>query len=262
MSESQPRAEGVLPADPDDDVFVPVSPRLCRDEDVQRWNDEWLVYLRDVWPSALEPYTAFPNPPPPLPATAREVLAHRVRPTFEWLLYCDPDALLGRRVMELGCGCGGLGKLLGLYAASYLGSDYSSLALQVARLVSPASCTYVHVADSAALSPFHGTIETVVGRFFWIHQNLALARANLELLQEFLVPGGRLYADFFLPDPAREQFIVRSPDEPLSRRWPSATFHYESKDVERCIADLPFRIVREEVVLAMQRRYVVLERVG
>ena len=55
--------------------------------------------------------------------------------------------------MELGCGCGNLGKLISRYAAHYLGADYSTLALKIARLVSPLNCSYVHVADRASLSP-------------------------------------------------------------------------------------------------------------
>ena len=162
----------------------------------------------------------------------------------------------------MGCGCGNLGKLLGRYAESYLGTDYSTLALKIARLVSPPNCAYVHVADRQGLSPFFGTIDTVVGRFFWIHQNLKLGRWNLEFLELFLKPGGRLYADFYWPNPEAEQGVVLAPDHPLSRAYPSATFRYTPEDVGRLIAGRPFRILREEISPAMQRRYVVLERLA
>jgi SAM-dependent methyltransferase len=175
-------------------------------------------------------------------------------------LYCDPDALEGQRVMEMGCGCGNLGKLLGRYAESYLGTDYSTLALKVARLVSPPNCSYVHVADRTGLEPFFGTVDTVVGRYFWIHQNLKLGRWNLEFLERFLTPGGRLYADFYWPNPAVKQDVVFSPDHALSKTYPSATFRYTREDVERLIAGRPFRVLREEISPEMQRRYVVLER--
>ena len=253
------RERAIAAAASPDDAFVPSSPLDPRDEDVQRWNGEWLDYLSREWPYQLEPYTAFPDSGP-LPEEPEAVRRHLMRPGWRLDLHCDGSALRGRRVMELGCGCGNLGKLLGRYVVSYLGTDFSTLALQVARLVSPPNCTYVHVADRERLAPWLGTIETVVSRYFWIHQNLALARANLEFLAAFLVPGGRVYADFFTPDPRQEQFIVRKPDEPLSRRWPSAMFHYRSEDLPRLVEGLPFRIVREEVVVETQRRYVVLER--
>src|SRR5262249_46251001 len=142
----------------------------------------------------------------------------------------------------------------------YLGTDYSTLALKIARLVSPPNCTYVHVADRQNLAPFFGRVDTAVSRYFWIHQNFELAQGNLDFLELFLRPGGRLYADFYRPNPAIEQGIVFTPDPPLSRAYPSATFRYTRQDVERLIAGRPFRILSEEVSTKMQRRYVVLER--
>lgn len=254
-------APSVPPAEPDGDELEASPPMECTEREVQRWNDEWLAYLRMEWPVQLSPYTDYPDTPP-LPDPARALLNFQVRQGRPLSLYCDRDALEGRRVMEMGCGCGNLGKLLGRYVESYLGTDYSTLALKVARLVSPPNCEYVHVADRQGLAPFFGTIDTVVGRYFWIHQNLKLGRWNLEFLELFLKPGGRLYADFYWPDPAVEQGVVFTPDHPLSRAYPSATFRYSVEDVQRLIAGRPFRILREEIVPEMQRRYVVLERLA
>jgi len=245
----------------DDSVYAPSPPRACSPSDVARWNTEWLDYLGREWSHQLAPHTEWPLRPE-LPDRALDLLDLELRPAWPLHLYCPRESLLGRRVMELGCGCGSIGKLLGRYVDHYLGTDYSTLALQVARLVSPANCTYVHVADQAALGRFHGTIDTVVSRHFWIHQNLQLARWNLEFLELFVAPGGRLYADFFWPDPDKEQFIVRSPDEALSERWPSAMFQYEPRHLHAWIAGRPFRLISEEISIPMQRRYVVLERLA
>jgi SAM-dependent methyltransferase len=240
-------------------------PLACTEREVQRWNDEWLAYLKTEWPWQLASYTEFRDTPP-LPDSPLDML--KLRFGFGWHfdiplnLYCDREALEGKRVMEVGCGCGNMGKLLGRYAETYLGSDYSTLALKVARLVSPANCHYVHVMDREGLAPFFGTIDTVVGRFFWIHQNLKLGRGNLEFMELFLKPGGRIYADFFWPNPDAEQFVVRTPDDHLSKTYPSAMFRYTSKDVLRLIEGRPFRVVREEISKDMQRRYVVLERLA
>ncbi len=245
---------------PEEDDALPVVPPLkCGEREIHRWNEEWIEYLRREWPHQLTPHSAYPLTPP-LPAEARALIDLHLGYGGGLSLYCDADALAGRRVMEMGCGCGNLGKLLGRYVARYLGTDFSTLALQVARLVSPANCTYVHVADRAELEPFFGTVETVVGRYFWIHQNHELAACNLDYLARFLVPGGRLYADFYWPDPRVEQGVVFTPEQPLSRRWPSATFRYDLAAVERLVEGRPFRVLREEVVPEMQRRYVVLER--
>lgn len=238
-------------------------PLQCTEREVQRWNDEWLSYLKTEWPWQLAPHTEYANTPP-LPDSPLDMLTLTFGLAWGWdiplNLYCDREALEGKRVMEVGCGCGNMGKLLGRYAESYLGTDYSTLALKIARLVSPPNCSYVHVADRAGLAPFFGTIDTVVGRFFWIHQNLKLGRGNLEFMELFLKPGGLLYADFCWPNPEVEQYVVLTPDDHLSKTYPSAMFRYTSEDVRRLIKGRPFRIVREEISLEMQRRYVVLER--
>jgi SAM-dependent methyltransferase len=247
------------PPIPADDELETSPPLECTEREIQRWNDEWLAYLRSEWEYQLAPHTAYPDKPP-LPDSPLDLLKLQLGHGWPIALYCDRDALEGRRVMEMGCGCGNLGKLIARYVDSYLGTDYSTLALKVARLVSPPSCSYVHVADRAGLAPFFGTIDTVIGRFFWIHQNFKLAGWNLEFLELFLKPGGRLYADFYWPNPKLEQAVVFPPDHALSRTYPSATFRYSGEDVRRLITGRPFRILREEVSPEMQRRYVVLER--
>lgn len=246
-----------------DDELEASPPLQCTEREIQRWNDEWLAYLKTEWPWQFARHTEYRNTPP-LPdspiAMLHLVFGFEWGWDIPWHLYCDREALEGKRVMEVGCGCGNLGKLLGRYVESYLGSDYSTLALKIARLVSPPNCSYVHVADRAGLTPFFGTIDTIVGRYFWIHQNLKLGRGNLDFMELFLKPGGRLYADFFWPNPAAEQYVVRSPDQHLSKTYPSAMYRYTIEDVRRLIEGRPFRILREEISVEMQRRYVVLER--
>jgi len=255
-----PTSTPVLPDNGGDELAA--SPPLeCTEREVERWNEEWFAYLRREWEYQLTPYTAYAEKPP-LPDSPLDMLKLPLALGWPIALYCDREALEGRRVMEMGCGCGNLGKLIGRYVDSYLGTDYSTLALKIARLVSPANCNYVHVADRGGLTPFFATVDTVVSRFFWIHQNFQLARWNLEFLELFLKPGGRLYADFYWPNPAVEQGVVFTPDHALSKAYPSATFRYSTADVERLLAGGPFRIARQEVSAEMQRRYVVLERLA
>lgn len=228
-------------------------------EETTRWNAEWLRYLGREWERQLEHHSVYGDAPP-LPASALQLLEHRFTEAPPLALYADPDGLQGRAVMELGCGCGNLGKLLGRYADNYLGVDYSPLALRIAGLVSPPNCTYRFVADRAELEPFFGSRDTVVGRYFFIHQNAELAGHVLDYAADFLASGGRLYADFYWPDPEQVQGVVLSPDSELSPKYPSATFKYDRHDVERLVAGKPYRILREEIVPRTQRRYVVLER--
>src|SRR4051794_19243410 len=115
----------------------------CTKEDTDRWNREWLAYLQNEWSWQLAPYTEY-RERPPLPENPMDLLTLAVG-SGHLAIYCDRDALEGKRVMELGCGCGNLGKILARYVQSYLGADYSTMALQIARLVSPANCTYSHI---------------------------------------------------------------------------------------------------------------------
>lgn len=231
----------------------------CSQQDVDRWNAEWLQYLSREWERQFTPYTQIPDRPP-LPRDPLDLLDLSLGPGWSLALYCDADALEGKRVMELGCGCGNLGKQLGRYVQSYLGVDFSTMALQIARLVSPPNCSYVHVGDAEGLAPYRGQIDRAVGRYFWIHQNFELAGQNLTFLETFLPPGGRIYADFFWPDEDAEHFVVLKPGDSLSKTYPSAMFQYSSEDVHRLVADRPFRVIRETVSKRMERRYVILEK--
>lgn len=236
----------------------PRSPMDCAPEDVERWNAEWRRYLGREWTVQLRPHTEYSLRPdlPEAPLKMWDVTLEPQTPPLS--LYAAGPDIEGRRVMEMGCGCGNLGKLLGRYASLYLGTDYSNMALQIARLVSPDTCNYVHVADRQGLEPYFGTIDTIVGRFFWIHQNFKVARKNLEFMQRFLKPEGRLYMDFYWPNPELPQGKVFTPRDPLSAQYPSATFKYSEADARELLEGLNLEIERFEVVPEHQRRYAVL----
>jgi hypothetical protein len=248
-----PRSEG------DGDTVRVVPPFESAQEDTDRWNEEWLRYLAREWPAQLRRHSEISGKPP-LPDNPIEMIDFRIDDSPRMALFCHREDLEGRFVMEMGCGCGNLGKVLGRYVEHYLGVDYSTLALRVATLVSPDNCSYKHVADRDSLTPFFGAIDTVVSRFFWIHQNRELARYNLEYLLNFLKPGGRAYLDFYWPNSQVRQGIVFSPEHALSKQYPSATFKYSREDVDGLLGGLPLRRLSEEINLRMQRRYVVLER--
>lgn len=243
-----------------DALSSPRHPLECTEADTDRWNAEWLRYLGREWRHQLKPHTEYPGQPS-LPDTAEELLDFRVGGTC-LRLYCDPKDIENKRIMEMGCGCGNLGKLVSRYADSYLGVDYSTLALMVARLVSPDNCTYLHVADKARLEPFCGTVDTIISRYFWIHQNMALAKHNLDYLQRFLNTGGHLYADFRWPNPQKKQFVVLNADQALSGDYPSATFRYDEADVAKLIEGSGFEMISQQVVMEHEARYVVLRKRG
>lgn len=229
----------------------------CPPEMVDRWNKEWLRYLEREWTVQFEPWRAYGDLPE-LPADPLGLLDLTIGPSPPLSLYADRDAILGRRVLELGCGCGNLGKHLARWTEYYVGVDFSTLALKVARLVSPDNARYVHAADYSGLRGYFGQLDTIVGRYFWIHQNFVLGRRIIELFEHLLKDGGRVYADFFWPSPTVKNYMVLSPDAALSKDFPSATFAYARADVERLVAGSRLAIDREVLHEGMQRRYVVL----
>jgi 2-polyprenyl-3-methyl-5-hydroxy-6-metoxy-1,4-benzoquinol methylase len=243
-----------------------VETRLIKysDTEIERWDKEWLNYLLREYPWQLASYKAYTNTPP-LPDNPLDLL------DLKWglplLLFCHKEAIEGKAIMEMGCGAGNMGKLLARYCASYLGVDCSRIALAIAKLVSPENCTYLHVNEHAELKKFFGRIDTVVSRFFWIHQNMDMAKRALSFLRNFLVPNGLIYMDFFWPCPQQAKDIwkntwhVLSPYGPLADE-PSSTYKYSREDIDGLIESFDFKIVHHELHGETQRRYVVIEKCG
>jgi len=246
---------------PDDDAYEATPPFQAKERDIKRWNQEWLRYLGKGWERYLAHHREYPETPA-LPADPMAMLGVKCGPHSPLEIYCDRDAILGKRVMELGCGCGTLGKLLARYCALYLGVDFSTIALQIGRVVSPENCAYVQCADLPSLEPYFGTIDTVIARHFWIHQNLKMGQANLDYYARFLKPGGRAYLDFFRLDESRPEqaLLVLPPTSRLSRSHPSATFQWTRAHLDSILVGAPFKVLREAVSTKIQRWYVVLER--
>ena len=231
--------------------------------DTARWDSEWLAYLNQPWVDIrryLRPHTALKPKPgaleqiKSLPAAA--VLDHDpfedMYPLWTWAPGAD---LVGKTVLEVGCGPGYLGKMLGFIAGQYIGVDHSQFALALARLVSGPNCHYCHVSDAAAIARFRGKVDTMVGRFFFIHQNFDTAAWVLRLAHHLLKPTGVVHADFYRADPAVEQGIIFPAKSPLSPEHPSCGFEYTDADIAELAAATGFRVTDRTTHLGMQRRF-------
>jgi SAM-dependent methyltransferase len=240
---------------------------LYSDAEVERWEREWLNYIFHGYRRHFTPYTAWPDRPD-LPEDPLETIQVSVGNETKLHVYAPGSAIVGKSIMEFGCGCGLLGRLISHYARAYLGIDCSRIALAIAPLVSPPNATYLHVNQTEELSRLYGAVDTLVSRFFWIHQNFETGRRVLRIVSPLLKPGGRLYLDFFWPNaaqagegPFQDVWKVYKPQDPLSEH-PSALFQYTSADVEELFRDLPYRIVHQEEHGPTQRRYVIAEKVS
>lgn len=234
--------------------------------DIERWDREWLSYLLREYPQQLSPYTAYPKRPE-LPENPLQTIDVSMDGWATLLVYAPGSAILDKHVMEFGCGCGNLGKLVACYARTYLGVDCSRLALAIARLVSPPNAAYLHVNQVEELALLSGTVDTLLSRFFWIHQNFETGRRVLRIVEPLLKSGGRLYLDFFWPNPKEaigfwrtEVDRIRFPRDPLDEE-PSAMFQYSASDVEELFRDMPFRVLQQQEHGPTQRRYVTAEKI-
>jgi SAM-dependent methyltransferase len=172
-------------------------------------------------------------------------------------IWAPGEALFAKHILELGCGPGLLGKQLGQIAASYLGIDYSRFALQIARLTSPGNCTYLHLSELDAMMVHAETVDTMVGRFFFIHQNYQNLMWILQLAAVLLKSEGCICADFYLANPDMPQGIVYPAHAELDPNYPSCAFAYTVSDLEQAAEARGFAVESITDQLDLQRRFAV-----
>ena len=259
--------------------------------DTSRWDREWLTYLNLPWADVrgyLRPYDTLAMRPGVLPemnglsadAMPDYQLFDGMTPLEIWAPGVD---IVGKTVLEFGCGPGHLGKQLGCVAKDYIGFDHSEFALSIARLVSGPNCHYIHVSelpqshrggyklvptangairlsDGAGVLRFRGRVDTMIARHFFIHQNFESARWVLTSAHMMLRPGGAVYADFYRANPATEQGVVFPAKSPLSKDFPSCAFEYTDADIAELAEETGLRVTVATTHLPMQRRFVRLEK--
>ena len=170
--------------------------------------------------------------------------------------------LVDKRVFEIGCGPGVVGKQIGFIAKQYLGVDYSELALSIARLVSPNNCDYVHISHHNRLLDYAGTMDTMISRFFFIHQNFDNALWLLKLANFLLKPRGIVSADFYQANPEIPQGIIFPAKHPLSKDYPSCGFEFTKTEIQEVAKESGFEIVSMTKDPLMQRLFVRFEKQG
>jgi hypothetical protein len=104
------------------------------------------------------------------------------------------------------------------------------------------------------------TIDTMVGRFFFIHQNFNNAMWVLKLLNLLLKQGGIVNADFYKANPKIPQGIVFPAKSPLSEKYPSCAFEYTESEVQELANNLGFKIIKTDFDQEMQRFFVRFEK--
>jgi hypothetical protein len=228
------------------------------DEQVRRANAAFFEQLARAHDELFLPSSAI-TALPPLPEDPRAFRALRFGPCRPIELYANRGAIEGKKVLELGTRAAEVGKFLARSAKGWLGLDDSTAALQLAKLVSPENAVFVHPSKHMTLATHHGSIETVVGRRNFVHRNLDAAKELLGFVEPFLIQGGRLYAEFYFPNPDHIREHVYPAAHPPSE-VASALFAYSRENVEAMIKHRPFLIVHDEERPDLERRFVILEK--
>jgi 2-polyprenyl-3-methyl-5-hydroxy-6-metoxy-1,4-benzoquinol methylase len=236
-------------------------------EQTRRWDREWINYFN----TEVDPRVYLMDHPRMIPIqetidrvgtlSDEEMLVTQLFKNMLYLSIWVPGAdLVDKAVLEIGCGQGYLGKQLAYVAHHFLGIDYSEFALSIARLVSPPNCVYLHLSQADEMLRHRATIDTMVARYFFIHQNFETARWVLQLAHLLLKPGGRVHADFYQGDPQVEQGIVYPARSKLETEQPSCAYEYSQADVRELAALTGFKVVHEQRHVPMQRLFVRLEK--
>ncbi|MDJ0734365.1 MAG: methyltransferase domain-containing protein [Nostocaceae cyanobacterium] len=240
---------------------IPASSR-----ETERWDKEWIAYFNTEDPrpflkdyqrltqnkQVIENIKQFSEEEILNTCICEELPALRI-----WIPGKD---LAGKRVLEIGCGPGFLGKQIGLIAKKYVGIDYSNLALSIAKLVSPANCDYLHISDRKKIVDYVDSIDTMVGRFFFIHQNFSNSIWVLKLVHLLLKPGGVISADFYKATPDIQQGVVFPAKHALSQNYPSCAFEYTESEIKELATHSGLKIVNMHRHTEMQRLFVCFEK--
>jgi SAM-dependent methyltransferase len=233
----------------------------------RRWDKEWMRYLSmgkdySAYFSDMDTqhYALQVSPEFVKNATASEMynalFLHNVRGRV-WASGAD---LVGKNVLELGCGPGMFGRISSRFVKSYTGLDVSPFALSIARLTSRAEvCSFLLLYEPNKIAPLVKSFDTAFGRHFFTHQNYESALWLLKLMRDLTVPGGLLIADFYSSLGTIDGHRTVPARNTAIEGYASALYSYEESDVRQIANDagivlLDMKFIPEENVRLAQFR--------
>ena len=175
---------------------------------------------------------------------------------------CDPAAIRGMKVLEVGCGAGFLAKLIAKHTKQYVGIDWSGLALTVARHTCPTRTTWIHPTDERALRRMAGEIDSVVARHFMIHQNWERTTRLLAFERAMLRSGGRIYADLWHDNPAIHDGHGVFEAKTREKTPPNAVYRYTEHEIETLATESRLQVADVYERPDKLRKFVTFEKTG
>jgi len=213
-------------------------------EQTHRWDKEWMRYFsagKDYWfyfyDMSSDTYALGIGPNTIAKMSAQEVYSTKFYKNIAGGVWAAGADLVGKDVLEIGCGPGVFGRISGRFSKSYTGIDVSQFALSIARLTSPKTCRYFHLYDPAGVETLAKSVDIAFGRHFFIHHNYEDSLWLLRLLRDLVRDGGLVIADFFCDAKTVDGARRRTAGDSLSEQHPSALFHFEDADIKRLAAE-------------------------
>lgn len=206
----------------------------------EKWDKEWMRYLN----SAKDYSFYFYNMDTPNYAllhgkktiagfSADEMYHTKLTALIPPHVYVPGDTVVDRKVLEIGCGPGLLGRMATRFVRSYVGIDTSKFALSIAKLTSQKSARYVHLSETEELESLRGWADTCVSRHFFIHQNYESSRWLLALMRDLTASGGLISADFFSNEASLDGGRRRRATEATNEEHPSTLYDFQDADIQR-----------------------------
>jgi len=218
------------------------------EEQTHRWNKEWIRYFslgKDYWfyfyDMSSDNYALGIGPNTIAKMSAKEMWSTKFYKNIPGQVWATGADLVGKDILEIGCGPGVYGRISGRFAKSYTGIDVSQFALSIARLTSPRTCRYFHLYDPAGLETLAKSVDVAFGRNFYIHHNYEDALWLLRFVRDLVRDGGLVIADFFSDAKTVDNDRRRMADASLHEQHPSALFHFEDADIHRIAREAGLR---------------------
>lgn len=208
--------------------------------DARKWDKEWLRYLslnKDYsfyfLDMSSDHYALSFRPEEICDFGPSQMYSTKLFKNMSCHIWVDGSDVVGKDVLEMGCGPGLLGRLVGRFARKYVGIDMSPFALSIARLTSPNTSEYIHLSDADRLRAMQDSVDTCVGRHFFIHHNYEDSGWILRFLRDLTRPGGMISADFFSNPASLDGDRRRLASDPLHETAASALYEFSDDDISR-----------------------------
>lgn len=182
---------------------------------------------------------------------------------YQFETWTSGEDIVGKTILEVGSGPGAFGRVAAKLAKSYVGIDYSPLALHVGRTVSDDNAEYIHISNLDRIRQLRGTFDIAIGRHFFIHQNVDNVRWLLELYNFGLKDGGTAVLDFWLHPVGTVIQDVNILDGmgKIPEEHASCVYYFAPEVIEELVAKAGFEIETTEEVPEVDRRFVRIRKV-